>query len=41
MTRNVFQDTFLGSAALSKFLVQRLDEYRQFYDEVGLGKAKP
>jgi putative tricarboxylic transport membrane protein len=41
VARNIFQDVFLGSAAFSKFLVQRLDEYKQFYDDVGLGKAKP
>jgi len=41
VTRSVFQDTFLGSAAFSKFLAQRLEEYRGFYDDVGLGKTKP
>lgn len=41
VARNIFQDTFLGSAAFTKFLAQRLEEYRQFYDDVGLGKAKP
>ena len=41
VTRNVFQDTFLGGAAFAKFLAQRLEEYRGFYDDVGLGKAKP
>ena len=38
VARNIFQDTFLGSAAFTKFLAMRLDEYRQFYDDVGLGK---
>ena len=41
VTRNIFQDTFLGSAAFAKFLAQRLEEYRGFYDDVGLGRAKP
>jgi tripartite-type tricarboxylate transporter receptor subunit TctC len=41
VTRNIFQDVFLGSAGFAKFLAQRLEEYRGFYDDVGLGKAKP
>jgi len=41
VTRNIFQDVFLGSSAFSKFLAQRLEEYKTFFDDVGLGKAKP
>jgi tripartite-type tricarboxylate transporter receptor subunit TctC len=36
--RNIFQDVFLGSAAFTKFLAQRLEETRPFYDDVGLGR---
>jgi tripartite-type tricarboxylate transporter receptor subunit TctC len=39
--RNIFQDVFLGSADFTKFLAQRMEEYRGFYDAVGLGKKKP
>ncbi len=40
VSRSVFQDVFLGSAGFTKFLVQRMEEMRPFYDDV-LGKAKP
>jgi tripartite-type tricarboxylate transporter receptor subunit TctC len=38
VARNIFQDVFLGSAAFTKFLAQRLEETRPFYDDVGLGR---
>ena len=38
--RHIFQDIFMGSAEFSKFLVQRLEEYKGFYDAVGLGKKQ-
>lgn len=41
VARNIFQDIFLGSAEFAKFLAQRLEEARPFYDDVGLGRAKP
>jgi tripartite-type tricarboxylate transporter receptor subunit TctC len=36
--RNIFQDVFMGSAEFGKFLVARLQEYRAFYDAIGLAK---
>jgi putative tricarboxylic transport membrane protein len=41
VARNLFQDIFMGSAEFAKFLQQRLDEARPFYDDVGLGKPNP
>jgi tripartite-type tricarboxylate transporter receptor subunit TctC len=38
--RNYYEDRFLGSAEYAKFLVQRTEEYREFYKEVG-ATAKP
>jgi putative tricarboxylic transport membrane protein len=38
--RNIFQDVFLGSADFTKFLAQRMEEYRGFYDAIGLAKMK-
>jgi putative tricarboxylic transport membrane protein len=38
--RNIFQDVFLGSAEFTKFLAQRMEEYRGFYDAINLGKKK-
>lgn len=38
--RNVYQDVFMGSAEFTKFLAQRMEEYRVFYDAIGLGKTK-
>ena len=38
--RSIFQDTFLGSAEFARFLAQRLEEYRGFYDAVGLGRKQ-
>ena len=38
--RNIFQDVFLGSADFTKFLAQRMEEIRPFYDAIGLGKPK-
>jgi len=39
--RNIYQDVFMGSAAFTKFLDVRMEEYRGFYDAIGLGKQKP
>jgi tripartite-type tricarboxylate transporter receptor subunit TctC len=39
--RNIYQDIFMGSAAFAKFLEVRMEEYRGFYDAIGLGKQKP
>lgn len=38
--RNVFQDVFMGSADFTRFLQQRMEEYRGFYEAIGLGKTK-
>ena len=38
--RNIYEDVFLGSADLTKFLAVRMEEYRGFYDAIGLGKPK-
>ena len=38
--RYYYEDRYLGSAAYAKFLVQRLEEYREFYNEVA-ATAKP
>ena len=40
VTRNIFQDIFLGGPAFAKFLAQRLEDLRVFYDDVGLGRQK-
>ena len=39
--RHVYQDVFMGSAEFTKFLVVRMEEYREFYDAIGLSKMKP
>lgn len=39
--RNIYQDVFMGSAEFTKFLAQRMEEYRGFYDAIGLGGKKP
>jgi putative tricarboxylic transport membrane protein len=39
--RNIVQDIFMGSAEFTKFLAVRMEEYRLFYDAIGLGKTKP
>jgi putative tricarboxylic transport membrane protein len=39
--RNIFEDVFMGSAEFTKYLAARMEEYRGFYDAIGLGKAKP
>ena len=39
--RNIFQDVFMGSAEFTKFLAQRMEEVRGFYDAISLGKTKP
>ncbi len=39
--RNIFQDVFLGSAAFTKFLAARMEESREYFDAIGLGKPKP
>jgi tripartite-type tricarboxylate transporter receptor subunit TctC len=33
--RNHYEDRYLGSAEYAKFLVQRMAEYKEFFDEVG------
>jgi putative tricarboxylic transport membrane protein len=38
--RNIYQDVFLGSAEFKKFLDDKMVEYREFYDAIGLGKSK-
>jgi putative tricarboxylic transport membrane protein len=38
--RNSYEDRFMGSAEFSRFLVQRLEEYKSFYDAIGLSKTK-
>ena len=38
--RYYYEDRYLGSAAYAKFLVQRMEEYKEFYNEVG-ATAKP
>ena len=38
--RNIFEDVFMGSAEFTRFLAQRLEEYKGFYDAVGLGKKQ-
>ena len=39
--RNIFQDVFMGSAAFTKFLTVRMEEYREYYDAIGLTRTKP
>ena len=38
--RNIFQDVYMGSAEFTKFLHARLQEYKEFYDAIGLGKKQ-
>jgi putative tricarboxylic transport membrane protein len=38
--RNLYQDVFMGSAEFTKFLAVRMEEYRGFYDAIGLNKMK-
>ncbi len=38
--RNIFQDVFLGSADFAKFLAARYEEYKEFYEAIGLGKKQ-
>jgi len=38
--RAYYEDRYLGSAEYAKFLVQRMEEYKEFYAEVA-GSAKP
>ena len=38
--RNIYEDIFLGSAEFTKFLGLRMEEYREFYDAIGLNKMK-
>lgn len=39
--RNIYEDTFLGSADFAKYLAMRMQEYSVFYEAIGLGKPKP
>jgi tripartite-type tricarboxylate transporter receptor subunit TctC len=34
-TRHYYEDRYLGSADYARFLVQRMEEYKDFYAEVG------
>jgi putative tricarboxylic transport membrane protein len=36
--RNIYQDIYMGSEDFKDFLVKRYEEYRVFYDDIGLGK---
>ena len=36
--RHFYEDRYLGSAEYAKFLVQKIEEYREFYKEVGATK---
>jgi putative tricarboxylic transport membrane protein len=36
--RNIYQDIYLGSEDFRDFLGKRYEEYRVFYDDIGLGK---
>ncbi len=36
--RNIFQDIFMGSAEFTQFLSARMQEYKAFYDAIGLAK---
>jgi putative tricarboxylic transport membrane protein len=38
--RNIYEDVFMGSAQFAKYLAVRMEEYRGFYDAIGLGKKK-
>jgi len=38
--RSLFQDVYLGPAEFAKFLAVRMEEYKEFYDAIGLGKKK-
>ena len=38
--RNNYEDRFMGSAEFTRFLAQRMEEYREFYDAIGLNKMK-
>jgi putative tricarboxylic transport membrane protein len=39
--RNLYEDTFMGSAEFTKYLAVRYKEYSAFYDAIGLAKQKP
>lgn len=36
--RNLFQDTYMGPAEFTQFLAKRMEEYKEFYDAIGLAK---
>ena len=38
--RNIYEDRFMGSAEFTRFLAVRAEEYRVFYEAIGLGKQK-
>lgn len=38
--RNIFQDVFMGSAEFARFLSVRMQEYKEFYDAIGLAKKQ-
>ncbi|MBM3343575.1 MAG: tripartite tricarboxylate transporter substrate binding protein [Betaproteobacteria bacterium] len=36
--RNMFQDIYMGPEQFAKFLATRMEEYKEFYDAIGLAK---
>ena len=38
--RNIFQDVYLGTTDFAKFLASRYEEYKEFYEAIGLGKKQ-
>jgi hypothetical protein len=38
--RHRYEDVFMGSAEFTKFLAMRMEEYREYYDPLGLNKMK-
>lgn len=40
MKRNLYQDIFLGSEEFTKFLAEKMEEYRSFYEAINLTKKQ-
>jgi putative tricarboxylic transport membrane protein len=40
MKRNLYQDIFLGSEEFTKFLAEKMEEYKSFYEAINLTKKK-
>lgn len=36
--RNIFQDVYMGGAEFARFLAARMQEYKEFYDAIGLAR---